>query len=168
MTTIVGIDPGANETGIVVRAERELVTAWTVDRGDQEDAGYLIEVLETIELAFDAALQRLGLPRLGPVTLGIPLAVEGLVGHESAPSMRRKTSVPLIRTAMLIGAVLVVYRQALVIPPGGNGSGPLQAYPEAITPDRPNARGFDKLRHCRSAWDVAGAGLKELRYRDQA
>jgi hypothetical protein len=68
----------------------------------------------------------------------------------------------ILGTAAVYGAVLAVL-PAVEIPPGGNGSGNLAAYPVELRPTRGSGAGKDKKRHMRSAWDVAGTGALVLR-----
>ena len=46
--------------------------------------------------------------------------------------------------------------------PGHNGQGFMGAYPGALRPTRGRGAGKDRLRHVRSAWDVAGAALRKV------
>lgn len=157
----VGIDPGGRYTGVVLMVDGELRNAWTVDRLRCEPmvptTAQLVEVLETIDLA---AARGLEFAAGGRVTI----CVEDLVAHESNPSMRQKTTAPLVATGAIIAAVLVSFPAAVRVEPGGNGSGPLEAYPVALRPTRGSGKGADQLRHCRSAWDVALAGMRLARH----
>lgn len=73
----------------------------------------------------------------------------------------------ILGTAAVYGAVLAVL-PAVEVPPGGNGSGALVAYPVELRPTRGSGAGKDKKRHMRSAWDVAGVGALLLRQRVSA
>ncbi len=66
----------------------------------------------------------------------------------------------LLGTAMVVGAVAGFFPNTIEVPPGGNGSGHMGAYPVELRPTRGKGAGGDNLRHMRSAWDVgATAGL---------
>lgn len=94
------------------------------------------------------------------------VAVEGV--QKPSPFMGKSGNVSftnvngLLGTAMVFGAVLALL-PALVVPPGGNGSDPMIAYPLPLRATRGKGAGGDKLRHERSAWDVAGTGMTMLR-----
>lgn len=147
MTTVIGIDPGKNETGIVVRNGDNLQYACVVDREDQSDQAYIIDVLETIQNA-----------QTYVTTNSELIAVEGLIAPDEMPWLGKKHVGPIIGTAIILGAVLATYPGAVIVPPGGTGAGPFAGYPEAIRPTGLNPKGFDIMRHLRSAWDIAIAG----------
>lgn len=150
MTAVVGIDPGGQSTGLVVRHRDTLVAHTTVLRNKRPMGWYLAEILDTaseyVSLAANAAVEA------GDWLV----AVEGI--NDPNPHVRLTNVRGLIDTATVLGAVLGRW-PAVIVPPGGNGSGPLGAYPEALRPTRGQGRGRDALRHERSGWDVAGAAL---------
>lgn len=90
------------------------------------------------------------------------VAIEGV--QKPSPFMGKSGNVSftnvngLLGTAMVLGAVLAAL-PAIVVPPGGNGSDPMGVYPVELRPTRGKGAGGDKLRHERSAWDVAGTGM---------
>lgn len=152
MTTpvIIGVDPGGRSTGIVVRQGNTLLGSHTFE------APYGLEGPALIGLCEDIAFRELACQR-APVRV----AVEGL--NPPSPHMGLTNVSGLIGAATVLGAVLSHWPHAIVVPPGGNGSGPLAAYPEALRPRRGKGAGKDSLRHCRSAWDVAGAASTMLK-----
>lgn len=139
--TIIGIDPGAT-TGLVVRHGTELLAHKTTAGID----GVLDAVVD--------ALEECGLR-------GLWVAIEDVTPPN--PHMGIINVSGIITTAKVFGAVLGAYPDAIVVPPAGHGSGPLGAYPQALRPTRGKGAGKDKLRHCRSAWDIAGAARTLLR-----
>lgn len=142
---VVGVDPGHSETGIVLRLGDELLEHSTVIRDDEPDGRYVDRVNAVVNTRSELHKNCL-------------VAVEGV--RAPNPHVGRVTNVTgLLGTAIVLGGVLAWWPDALVIPPGGNGSGPLAAYPEALRPTRGRGAGKDNLRHERSAWDVAGAAL---------
>lgn len=148
---VVGVDPGGATTGIVVRDGATPVRAELVSNSDgQMSDGYLAEVIAALDDA---------------ITGRMLCAVEGLV--EPNPHVRLANVRGLLDTAQVLGAVR--HQAALwlaegrlsgvvVVPPGGHGSAPLACYPAALVGDR-ERQGTGRLRHARSAYDVAGAGV---------
>jgi hypothetical protein len=187
---ILGIDPGAVSTGLalmdaVVRGKPRLLGSATVTRSDRgyRDLGALLPVsdgyLEDVQMAADA---------LGALVASIEyVAVEGVVRPTWAGGLRGRAAAnpePLLATAVVLGYVKACFPPGLISPtlvevrPGGNGGGPLGSYPEALVSDREKSApawqtrvGGEqaKLRHERSAWDVAlvASRLPELRPRQR-
>lgn len=94
----------------------------------------------------------------------IRLAIEGVNVPGGFKDGKRAFVHPrdLITVSLITGALIGEFPQAIIVPPGGNGSGLLASYPpEFVTPGE-LARGLDrqalqntKERHLRSAWDVS-------------
>lgn len=145
MTPVVGIDPGGTNTGIVVREGDRLWFASTLHRALRPLPEYIADVLRVV----DEAQHRPGLP----------IAVEDVTPPTGFRNGQRAPIDPasLIGTAAVLGAVLARYPDAVVVPPGGHGSGPAGAYPPELIGPREGKALTGRLRHCRSAWDVAGA-----------
>lgn len=140
MTAVVGIDPGAADTGIVVRSGDNPLAAEIVSRvAGSDDSSYIAEVLAAVAEVVD---------RYHAV-----VAVEGVV-HPN-PHVRITNISGLLGTAAVYGAVLARWPSAIVVPPKGNGKAPLSTYPEALRGPRERV-GEGWRRHARSAWDVAG------------
>jgi len=145
---VVGVDPGANETGVVARRGGELLAAEIVSRGRAPDGQYLALVLACVGAMVqlcDAAV----------------VAVEGLV-HPRAyrgGDLQMVNVSGLLGTAAVYGAVLARWPSAVVVAPAGHGSSPLAAYPQALL-GRNERRGTGRRRHARSAWDIAGAAAR--------
>lgn len=143
---VLGIDPGGTQTGLVVveldgsplRASR-VARAVLVERGAEQgegEAAYVGEVVGAVRELSDGCQL---------------VAVEGLV--VPTPHLRMIALAGLLGAAVVLGAVLATAPSATVIPPGGNGSGPLAAYPgELVGPGERAGAGW--RRHLRSAWDV--------------
>lgn len=143
-----GIDPGNRWTGVIVRDRQELLAAVIVHRtsdGALPDRAYVDEVLDAVEeLRLRWDVDR--------------IAVEGVVephGRDPEGTARIMAPAGIIGTALVAGAVLGRYPEALLVPPGGNGSLPLRAYPSSLVGPG-EVVGTGKRAHCRSAWDVAG------------
>jgi hypothetical protein len=159
MLTVIGVDPGARETGLVLgqwAAGRLTLTDHRVVR--RVDARPVLDV----PTAYLAEL----VAKLRSWTTGGPglVAIEGVtVPH---PHGRRGLISPAapMATAVVFGAVL---GQAwpwpvTVIAPAQHGKLPAGCYPPGIR-GRPGGKGADRLRHCRSAWDVARAAAAQTR-----
>ena len=120
--TILGVDPGMNETGIVLRRGDSPLCACVVQRGKHDsDQKYLIEIAEVLD-EYSAmtpcplvAVEGLGEPRWFMDGEPRPINVRALIG-----------------TAIVLGLVLGRFPHAVIVPPGGNGSGPLKAYPQSL------------------------------------
>ena len=145
MRRVVGIDPGAKETGIVLVQSRTVLAGCTVKRRKGTTiptADYLHEVLEAVA----EYVERGDNPIVG---------VESLVAPN--PHMGYTAVMPLLGAAVVLGAVISAYPDAVLVRPGKNGSRPMDSYPKELRPTRGQGKGTDKLRHTRSAFDVACA-----------
>lgn len=155
---VLGIDPGGHCTGLVLRVGglahwAELVTNDT--RGITDD--YLAEIIDAATLAVSGAL--------GSVDF---VAVEDVVApggfaHGAVAFVNVKG---LLDTAQVIGALRWWGRcstnRLVFVAPCGHGSAPLATYPaQLVGPNEP--KGTGKLRHARSAWDIAGAAVEQAR-----
>lgn len=145
MTTVLGIDPGRT-TGLVVRTGNDL------------------DWFATAEGGWHAALDCIAEHQIAAMRIDA-VAVEAV--NKPSPHMGVISVDGLIDTALTAGAVsswAVFEVIGLIwVPPAHNGQGHLLAYPEALRPTRGSGKGHDRLRHCRSAWDVAGTANLILR-----
>lgn len=160
-TYVLGVDPGARETGIVVLdvtdtpgigvaplAHYSTIRRTDTGRPDQVPADYLDTVTRAVvKLAVDLNVAAIG--------------VEGIRAPGGFAKGRRHLIDPagIIGAAITYGAILgALGRAALghrvrVVRPAGNGNLlPLHAYPEPLGT---RGKGKDKHRHARSAYDVA-------------
>lgn len=152
---VTGVDPGARWTGVVVRDGDLLVRHELIGSAGLSTARYLAAVIDAMEF--------------------FPgwVAVEDLV--EPTPHMGMTSVAGLIGTAQVIGAVLAIRDDAVLVAPGGHGATPdlspgpvldacmAEQYPAGLIGTRERGAYQGRLRHCRSAWDVAGAALVQLR-----
>lgn len=155
-----GVDPGGRETGVVVRVRRAVVFVRVVVRRDPgwlATGVYLNDVLDTVAEARAVA---------GP---GARVGVEGLSKPQAymRGQLRPVSHTALVSTAMVYAVVIAVFGDQYVVPPGGNGSAPLQSYPRDLIGGPHNERyprsepkGEGLLRHARSAFDVAGTAAR--------
>lgn len=180
---VIGIDPGERETGII-RREGPLLRGFLVVESPAKPATGKAVPLDPLYLAAIIAALDASLSAARAATARAPvIAVEGL----KAPNghVRMINARPLITTGVVVGAVLTYLTLAVpdldeivLVPPGGYGSLPLAAYPRQLVGPREGLAGMLKtgsgrLRHARSAWDIAGAvahpalGSETFRYRPQ-
>jgi hypothetical protein len=158
----VGIDPGAKETGVILRDGTalllaEVVTNWYYRQGDPSTvtADYLNDVMA---MAVKAA-NLMGLAEV---------AVEGV--KKPCPHLGLTDPSAIIGAGIVLGAILLEFPAAVVVPPGGNGSGLLASYPDGLVTDAERRGGLNRkagqsatIRHCRSAWDVSIAAPRIAR-----
>lgn len=149
---VVGVDPGGATTGLVVRAGTRLLEHATIDRKGLELPAYLDRVASWVVGARE--------------TFGAKVAVEDTIPPN--PHLGLSNPAGIIAAAQVLGAVLLMAPAAVVVRPGGHGSPKasraelLASYPPELVGDR-ETRGTGKLRHVRSAWDVAGMAAWLLR-----
>ena len=147
MTVVCAIDPGSRETGIIVRRRDDLL-AWYVsvrtDKRTIPGPGYVHQVLRDVR----ATLDRAGVERWPDVT-----AVEDV---RFWPGNRNGNG--LLGTAVILGAVCAALPNVVTVDPGsGAGGKAAWVYPNDLRPPG-GGRGSDRLRHCRSAWDLSYRG----------
>lgn len=155
--TLVAVDPGSRNTGVITRRGDELLRYTTlVRKGDSDlpDAEYLREVVSTVLDMWSRVLAQV----VAVEAVQKPSPFHGKTGNVSFTNVTG-----LLGTAMVVGAVLAAFPHTVEVPPGGNGSGHLGAYPIELRPTRGKGAGSDNLRHMRSAWDVAGTAALLLR-----
>ncbi|WP_053207966.1 hypothetical protein [Jiangella muralis] len=170
---VLGIDPGSVDTGLVVRCGLDVLAHVTVHRDRDEDA--------------DDGTRGVG---VGPIYLGAIAETARQLVHEHAvehvgaesvvapnPHVRRRDGdskinpAAVIAAGLVLGHLLAVWPNLVRVPPGRNGSSPLSAYPLVLVSDRERALGLNrigkggKLRHVRSAYDVAGSTIPLARQR---
>lgn len=146
----IGVDPGGRSTGVIAREGNALHWAAILVRDGAEllpGPDYFDEVFDGVNDALNSTV----------LVGGYRLAVEGLVHPNGHVGIANVTG--LLGTAMVLGAILSRFPDALVVPPGKHGAAPLTAYPEALRGPR-EKRGAGRARHARSAWDIAGAAVQ--------
>jgi len=144
--TVVGVDPGGAATGIAVISNRNryLSHALILRNGWPTWGHYVRAVVAEIEPHLDA---------------GATVGVEDVT--PPTPHMGLISVRGLLDTARMVGALH--YRLGpgtVLVPPGGHGSLPAEAYPSELIGPREGKALSGRLRHCRSAWDVACATRK--------
>lgn len=162
---VLGVDPGGRDTGIILVDGARVAGRSVRSSGEllPVDQGYIQAVLVEI----DGLVAGVSTP--GEVVV----CVEGVTRpswHVQASASRGAAANPtgLIAAAVVLGAVLGRFPGAVVVAPGGNGSRPLGAYPVGLVSEGERRKsgwelrvGSGKLRHQRSAWDVAFKGYDQ-------
>ncbi len=164
MTGWLGVDPGGEATGIVlmrpaappVLLDHKVVLNTTGEVGHVYLAGVLAAIARIIQVQRNATSHQ----------DTVRVAVERVNSPSGFASGRRHPIDPqwLLGCAIVQGAVMAAYPDAVLVAPGGNGHGAYAAYPiDLVTPGerrrcgwqtRPAGQETD-MRHLRSAWDVA-------------
>lgn len=161
---VLGIDPGGAQTGMVVRdIPGGYIAHALLERGDDPLGAFI----DTIRRGAARLLSAHGINSL--------VAIEDLV--DPTPQMRGKPIAvrPLLDVAQILGALRGMFPSAVLVRPGGHGATPdvsaypphvarqvlENTYPAELIGDR-EQRGAGQLRHCRSAWDVAGAAARQI------
>ena len=148
-TPILAVDPGSKFTGITLR-DGDRLLGWRLvvrrTKGRLPDGAYLHEVLT-------ACRQVLTQGGLDPAHRhSYVVGVEGVAYWPERDGSRRNQT-GLYGTAMVLGAVLARWPDAIVVDSGrGVGNYHPQSYPEPMRPPV-NGKGKDNLNHVRAAWD---------------
>lgn len=159
MTVTVGIDPGGRTTAIIAA---DTTTGEPLALVMVDNTGDLLPLPVDYVRAVANDAQR-----LADQHNATTVRVEGInrpswhVGGKAKGAATNPTG--LLAAAQILGAVIATTtRPVEVIPPGRNGSRPMGAYPPALvsdgerrTPGWQTRTGTGKLRHARSAYDVA-------------
>lgn len=154
---ILGVDPGARYTGVVVRdGDVPLYSATLVRPDDMSQTGWARHCVKEIRKVVDAFQNRI-----------LPVAVEGVRAPKGFVKGRRAPLDPkdIMFAAVVLGAVIATWEDAVIVPPGGNGSQHITQYPPALVGRRPkdlagSTNGAGTRDHEQSAYDVAGKGAK--------
>lgn len=145
---VLGVDPGGQETGLVLVVDGKLVAHEVVQRKGSSLQEWVVAV-------WDAVCDVMEAEPFGPFT--VLVCVEDV--NAPNPHLGLIQVRGLLDAAAVLGVVLANSKTVQLVPPGGHGSAPLRAYPpELVGPNEP--RGTGVLRHCRSAWDIAHAGVR--------
>jgi hypothetical protein len=148
---VIGVDPGARYTGVVVRNGEIVVHSTTLVRPKELDgvtwAKLVVEGVQEILKEFGA----------------IPMGLEGISDPKGFQNGKRAAINPrdIIRTGIVVGAVAVAFPDAQIIAPGKNGSRGKENYPPVLVGRRPktlpgDSNGAGTRNHEQSAFDVAG------------
>lgn len=156
---MIGVDPGAKYTGVVIRDGDVVLYAATLLRDEEADSP-----LEYARTVVDALrIVRKEYP-------DYPLAVEGISDPKGFNRGQRAAINPkyVMRMAAVAGAVAATFPESIIIPPGGNGTQHISQYPDSLKGRRnKDLPGFNPAAksprgHEQSAFDVAGKGALEF------
>lgn len=155
---VIGVDPGARYTGVVVRDGDCVLHAETIVRP--------LELQSPTEWALKVTER---LAEIIKIHGGkIPMGVEGISDPKGFQNGKRAALNPrdIIRAGIVLGAVVALWPDAVVVAPGKNGSQHYTKYPSVLIGKRPadlpgSTNGAGTRDHEQSAYDVAGkaAGL---------
>lgn len=181
MSVIVGVDPGARSTGVVVidtaaddrhgnRALPRLLARCTVLRDPAEPMLevsdlYLGDVLGIIRDATNGALGR-DAGGLDPLRVDV-IAVERVTAPTGFAGGKRHTldPAPIMATCVVLGAIIGrawAPAELVTVRAGARGQGPAAAYPPELLDRGGRVAPAGKRRHERSAYDVARAAPARL------
>ena len=162
VSIFVGVDPGSRQTGVcVVDGVGVPLRCFVLENGGcllPPPVGYVRGVV-------DAVAELVG-------ECGGVVCVEGVnrpSWHVAKGAKRGAASNPeaLLGTAVVLGGVMAVFPDCVIVEPGKNGSKPLGAYPESLvstgekrTSGWQTRVGAGKMRHVRSAYDIAVRGAR--------
>lgn len=163
-----GVDPGGAHTGLCVRRGSELLDHTVIDRVRDEtywDRGVGVGPAYIREVIADAEALIFRHKRLSGFTQDVTIVAEAVVAPSPHVSRRDGRSwvnpVGALGAGLVLGAVLGRWPDTIVVPPGQHGSKPLAAYPLQLSSPAEQRLGMNhvgtgRLRHARSAWDIAG------------
>lgn len=152
---VIGIDPGARYTGVVVRDGDVVLHSTTLVRPKELESATewaLVVVAQIREIVKDFPAMT-------------PFAVEGISDPKGFQHGKQAAINPrdIIRAGIVLGAVVATWPNATIVPPGNNGSQHASHYPAELRGRRPkdlpgSANGAGTRGHEQSAYDVAGKG----------
>jgi hypothetical protein len=150
---VIGVDPGARYTGVVIRDGDAVLHASTLVRPDNVTSGTEWSLLVV------AQIQQI----LTQFPVTTPMGVEGISDPKGFQHGKRAAINPkdIIRAAIVLGAVVATWPAAVVVEPGSNGSRHYSNYPASLIGRRPadlpgDSQSAGTRGHEQSAYDVAG------------
>lgn len=157
VATVMGIDPGARYTGIIVRDNDEPIYSGIFVRpADMSSTDW---ALESVRLSLEVYKE------YSPTHV----ALEGISDPKGFYKGQQAAINPkdIIRTGVVLGALVATWPQAIIVDPGGNGDRHESFYPDALNGRRPkdlagSNKGANTRKHEKSAYDVAGKAMREL------
>lgn len=162
MTVVIGIDPGATNTGVSVRnGDKVLLSSTYVKPKDMAPITWAVEVAQRVQEE---------VINLYPDAL---IGIEGVTVPNAYNQGKLALNSPkyIIWTALVVGAIAVNNPNAVIVRPGKNGSQDLSSYPAELIGRRPKdlagvSVGSGTRNHEKSAYDVAGEveGLLRANY----
>jgi len=150
---VLGLDPGGRYTGVVIRDGDVPLLASTLVRPERTDPTEWARTLpDRVRAEIDG---------FSPVAT----AIEGLRAPKGFKGGARASLNPehVMNAAITLGALAHGFPDALIVPPGGNGSQHYTHYPASLLGRRPkdllgSSNGAKSRAHEQSAYDIAGRG----------
>lgn len=160
---VIGIDPGARYTGVVVRDGDAVLHASTLVRPvDMSGTDWAVTVVSGVQHILR------DFPR------SIPVGIEGISDPKGFHQGKRAAINPkdIIRAGIVLGALVATWPTAEIVPAGGNGSQHYTHYPACLIGRRPgdlpgSTNGAGTRDHEQSAYDVAGKAARIFQRRGQ-
>ena len=156
---MIGVDPGAKYTGVVIRDGDTVLYAATLLRDEEADSP--LEYARTVVEALRKVCKEYP---------DYPMSVEGISDPKGFNRGQRAAINPkyVMRMAAVAGAVAAAFPESIIVPPGGNGTQHISQYPDILkgrrNKDLPgfNPKAKSPRGHEQSAFDVAGKGALEF------
>ena len=155
---VVGVDPGARYTGVVIRDGDLVLHASTLVRPKELTSG--------TEWALVVVAEIQGILKEYPILM--PMGIEGISDPKGFQNGKKAAINPkdIIRAGIVLGAVVATWPNSVIVPPGGNGSQHYSHYPSVLIGRRPvtlegSSQGAGTRNHEQSAYDVAGKTARE-------
>lgn len=158
-TPVLGVDPGARYTGVCLRDGDCLLFSSTFVRPKEMDpvvwARLCVEEIKAVLVEHGSTVTKMAVEGV--------VAPKGFKGGKQAPI----NPGPIVMAGVVLGAVAGTWTDALVVPPGKNGSQHITHYPPELVGRRPtglpgSSNGAGTRGHEQSAWDVAGRAMPVL------
>jgi hypothetical protein len=150
---VLGVDPGARYTGVVLRDGDAVLHATTLVRDKDMNSGteWALQVVRQVELIH---------AECGTDT---PVAIEGISDPKGFQHGKQAAINPkdIIRAGIVLGALVQKYPDSHIVKPGNNGSQHYTHYPDVLIGRRPkelpgSSNSAGTRNHEQSAYDVAG------------
>lgn len=150
---IIGIDPGARYTGVVIRDGEAVLFASTLVRAEDMKSGteWALSVAEQVKSIYEENCP------------DAPVGIEGISDPKGFQHGQRAAINPkdIIRAGIVLGALVQLFPNSFIVPPGNNGSQHYSNYPDVLIGRRPaelpgSTNGAGTRNHEQSAYDVAG------------
>lgn len=150
---VLGIDPGSRYTGVVVRDGDAVLFSETLVRPEDMKSGteWALSVADKV-----AAIK-------AEYCSTAPVGIEGISDPKGFQHGKQAAINPkdIIRAGIVLGALVHLFPDSYIVPPGNNGSLHYSNYPDVLIGRRPadlpgNNNGAGTRNHEQSAYDVAG------------
>lgn len=152
---VVGIDPGSRSTALVIRDGETVIHATTITReGNETHVNYALDVVDAVVPIINGYREKYP---------DLIIGIEGISDPKGFKGGQRAAINPkdIIRTGVTLGALVAIFRDAIIVAPGNNGSKHESQYPAELKGRRPkdlegSSVGAGTRRHEQSAYDIAG------------